>query len=175
METTGRFLALMQDFRTGEVIVQFACDRTALAQIDDIKDLDKLVITAKKYREKRSLDANATLWYCLDKIAAALGTDKWNVYLQMLRRYGKFTHVIVKQQAVEAMKRQWRECEIVGDITVNGQNAVQMLCYFGSSTYNTQEFSRLLDGAISEMKEMGLDTPLPEDVRAALERWESNG
>jgi hypothetical protein len=30
----------------------------------------------------------------------------------------------------------------------------------------------LLDGVISEMKEMGLDTPTSEDMKRSLEQWE---
>jgi hypothetical protein len=59
-----------------------------------------------------------------------------------------------------------------GLITVNGQKAVQMLCYFGSSTYDTKEFSTLLDGVISEMQEMGLEVPVTADMERALEMWE---
>ena len=47
-----------------------------------------------------------------------------------------------------------------------------MLCYFGSSLMNTKEFSVLLDGIISEMKEMGLQTPASRDMQRALEEWE---
>lgn len=90
----------------------------------------------------------------------------------MLRRYGKYTYIVVKKSVVDKVKEQWRECEVVGEITVNGQKAVQMLCYFGSSTYDTKEFSVLLDGVISEMQEMGLETPADRDVRESLEGLE---
>ena len=142
------------------------------AEIDEIKDADKLDIKVSKWRKKRSLEANGMLWACLGQIAAALGTDKWEVYLLMLKRYGKFTYIVVRESAVEAVKRQWRESEVIGEVAVNGQKAVQMLCYFGSSTMNTQEFSVLLDGVISEMQEIGLQPPLPKDVERALEQWE---
>ena len=56
-------------------------------------------------------------------------------------------------------------------IDINGKKAVQMLCYFGSSTYDTKEFTHLLDGIISEMKEMGLETPTTADMRRSLELW----
>jgi hypothetical protein len=89
----------------------------------------------------------------------------------MLKRYGKYTYICVKPAVVEAVKAQWRECEEIGRVNINGQEAVQMLCYFGSSTYNTKEFSVLLDGVISEMKEMGIEAPTSEDMRRALEQW----
>lgn len=173
MEFIGRFTNLVRDWRSNELQITFAVNESLTeAQIDEIKDVDKLVVKAEKWRKKRSLDANAMLWACLGQIAAVLNADKWEVYLQMLKRYGKFTYIVVKESAVEAMKRQWRECEVIGDVVVNGQKGVQMLCYFGSSTYNTKEFSTLLNGVISEMQEMGLQPPLPKDVQAAIERHE---
>ena len=96
------------------------------------KELDA---TIKIHRESRSKDANAMMWACIGQIANALNTDKWEIYLKMLKRYGQFTHMCVKPIAVDAIKRQWRECEIVGEVEINGKKAVQMLCYYGSSTY----------------------------------------
>ena len=55
---------------------------------------------------------------------------------------------------------------------VNGRKAIQLLCYYGSSTYNTKEFSVLLDGVIEHMKDLGLQPPIPRDIRSALEEWE---
>lgn len=123
------------------------------------------------HKEKRSLNANGLLWMCLGEIASALRTDKWDVYLQMLKRYGTYTHVCVHPKAVEAVKKQWREVEEVGRGTVNGVESVQLLCYFGSSTMNSKEFSVLLDGVISEMKEMGLPTP-DRDLERVLKQLE---
>ena len=132
------------------------------------KELDA---TIKIHRESRSKDANAMMWACIGQIANALNTDKWEIYLKMLKRYGQFTHICVKPIAVDAIKRQWRECEIVGEVEINGKKAVQMLCYYGSSTYDSKEFSVLLDGIVGEMKEMGLQIPPNEEMQAALERW----
>ena len=125
-----------------------------------------------EHKEKRSLSANGLLWACLGELASALHSDKWTVYLQMLKRYGTYTYICVKPYAVDAIKKQWRECEEIGKINIGGQESVQMLCYFGSSTMNTKEFSALLDGVISEMKEMGLDTPADRDLERALKKLE---
>lgn len=125
-----------------------------------------------EHKEKRSRDANALLWACLGEIAGAIRSDKWSVYLQMLKRYGRYTYICVKPYVVEAVKKQWRECEEIGTIDIDGQEAVQMLCYFGSSTYNSKEFSVLLDGVISEMKEMGLDTPADRELKRAIRQME---
>lgn len=168
MESKAKLVDVSTDFITKKMRVTFELDSIVDPQEIQGKDLR---LTAKIWRNKRSLDANGLLWVCLDKIASALNTDKWEVYLLMLKRYGKFTYVLLKPNAVEYTKSIWRESEVVGEIDVNGEKAVQMLCYFGSSSYDTKEFSRLLDGVISEMKEMGLDTPAQEEMDRMLAEW----
>jgi hypothetical protein len=175
MRFTGKLAGINMDWQTGKYNVTFTInEQTALAEVEKIQECEKLSVEAVQYREKRSIDANGLLWHCLGKIASSMNppADKWDIYLMMLKRYGSFTYICVKPKAVEAVKQQWRECEVVGDIEINGQKAVQMLCYFGSSTYDTQEFSVLLNGVISEMQEMGLETPPSQDMRRALENWE---
>lgn len=173
MKFTGKVVSVSRDWQTDQLNITFSVNEKSAAEIDKIKDEQKLSIEAVKYRKKRSLSANALLWACLGEIATVLRTDKWDVYLLMLKRYGKFTYICVKPNVVEAVKAQWRECEEVGKIILNGQEAVQLLCYFGSSTYNTQEMSVLLDGVISEMKEIGLQPPMSSEMKRALEEWDA--
>ena len=130
-----------------------------------------LSIVIKEYSEKRSLNANRLLWECLGKIAAQLRADKWDIYLMMLKRYGQYTYVCVPPEAVKKTKKQWRECEELGIIDINGRPAMQLLCYFGSSTYDKKEFSVLLDGVISEMKEMGIQTPSEREFEEVIKSW----
>ena len=175
MKCTGRIQNIAKDWQSGKLLVTLAINEaSAITEIDKIKDVEKLSIEAKKHRDKRSLDANAMLWACISDIAKSQSppADKWDVYLNMLRHYGKYTYICVKPNVLEAIKAQWRECEVVGEVDINGQKAVQMLCYFGSSTLNTQEFSVLLDGVIHEMVNIGLQPPPSKEMRRALEEWE---
>ena len=135
------------------------------------QDREKL-FDIEEHKEKRSLNANALLWKCLGDIASTIHADKWEVYLQMLKRYGTYTYICVKPKALEAVKKQWREVEEIGRVNINGQESVQLLCYFGSSTMNSKEFSILLDGVISEMKEMGLPSPADEDLQRVINQLE---
>jgi hypothetical protein len=167
MQTTGSLKDVVRDLASGKLIVSFLVDAPTIVLPDDILD-----ITAEKHRKKRSLNANGLLWQCLGKIAASINADKWDVYLMMLKRYGAFTYVCVPPSAVDMLKRQWRECEEIGEININGRQAVQMLCYYGSSTYDAKQFSVLLDGVIGEMKEMGIETPDEERVKEYLKQWE---
>lgn len=59
IEWLGYFVNASQDWKTGKWNITFACDEESiLKEIDSLKDA-KLDITAKKHRNKRSLDANA--------------------------------------------------------------------------------------------------------------------
>jgi len=165
MEFTGTIKSITTD------TITFTANENVAAEYEKLKNCEKLSIEVKKYRERRSLDSNAYLWVLLQKMAEVLHTDKWFVYLLMLKRYGQFTYIVVKPSAVEGVKKQWRECEEVGEIDVNGTMAVQMLCYYGSSTYNTKEMSVLIDGVVNDAKELDIETLPPDELRQMKERW----
>lgn len=131
----------------------------------------KLDIEITVHREKRSLNANAALWLLLGKMAGVLNTNKDDLYLLMLERYGVYTHVIVKPAVVAKVKEQWRTVRELGEVTVNGQTGIQLQCYFGSHTYNSLEFSRLLDGVINEAKDIGIDFISREERDLMIEEW----
>lgn len=137
------------------------------------QDEDKL-FDLTEHKDKRSKRANGLLWECIGQLAVALMTDKWTVYLRMLKRYGAYEYICVKPKAVNTIRRLWREIEVVGELTINGQKAVELLCYHGSHTYNTQEFSHLLNGVISEMKEIGIPTPQEQELERAISEWEKH-
>ena len=160
----------------GGFLVTFRLDGYPIGVADKTLEVD-----VKEYRPHRSKDANALLWACLSDIERALNDgcrqtsireSTWEIYLRMLRRYGKYTYILVKPEAVESVKKQWREAEVYREQESNGQPVVQMICYYGSSTYNSAEMSHLLDGVISEMEEMGLQRPTSAEMKRVMEEWE---
>lgn len=177
MEATGRFINAGVDL-DGNLTATFLINEkeTALSELNRLaqNSEDTLSIKVTKHRKKRSLDANAMLWSCLNKIAGKLGKDSWSVYLMMLERYGQYTYVKVREDAVQRVKEQWRECREVGvEEYRDGTRYVELLCYYGSSTYNSHEFSVLLDGVIDSMKDLGLQIPATKDVQRSIEAWEA--
>lgn len=176
MNATGKIESITKPIMKGGYLVTLHLD--CLPEGLDGKLLD---VELKAHRDRRSKDANALLWACIRDIEKALNDGcrqatiaetTWEIYLRMLKRYGKYTFILVKPEAVEAVKRQWREAEVYREQEVNGQTAVQMVCYYGSSTYDTKEMSRLISGVLSEMDEMGLQRPASGDIKRAMEEWE---
>ena len=127
-----------------------------------------------EHNEKYTRKALKFLWACLGDLARALESDKWEVYLQMLKRYGSFTYACMRKKSVEAFKKEWRECEEIGTVMIGGEEATQLLCYFGASKMNKKELSALINGVVSEMHEMGLDVPNKELERIVKQLEEQN-
>ncbi len=158
-----------------EIVITTNKSYQNIEEISKLKEVvakgKELTVDIKQFRKKRSLDANGMLWAILNQMAEILKTSKDEVYLEMLNRYGVFTHIIVKSDVAEKVKREWKTVRELGEVTVNGKTGIQLQCYFGSSTYDSKEFSVLLEGVISEAKELGIDTISETEKKALLESW----
>ena len=172
MEFTGKLQNVSRDWKTGQWNITFTINEaSAINEVNNIQACEKLSIKAVKHRNKRSLDANAYCWVILQKIAEVIHQDKWNVYLEMLGKYGVFTHIIVKPNVVDKVKEEWRTVKELGEVSVNGMTGIQLQCYFGSSTYNTKEMSVLIDGIVYEAKELGIETLPPDELERMKIEW----
>lgn len=171
MECVGKFKSIARDWMSGKWEITFTTNENITGSIDKIKD-KLLRITVKQYREKRSLDSNAYAWVLMQKIAEAIQSDKWSVYLVMLERYSRaFTHIIVKPDIVDRVKAEWRTVRELGEITVNGMTGIQLQCYFGSSTFDTKEMSVFIDGLVYECRQLGIETLPPEEIERMKQEW----
>nr|DAM96481.1 MAG TPA: NinB protein [Caudoviricetes sp.] len=171
MECTGKLKSVSKNWISRKWEVTFEINEDITASIDKIRD-KMLNLTAKIHREKRSLDANAYAWVLMQKIAEAIHTDKWSVYLMMLERYSPvFTHIIVRPEAVERVMGEWRTVKVLGPIQVNGSSGIQLQCYFGSSTFDSKEMASFIDGIVSECKEMGIETLPPDEIERMRREW----
>ena len=127
-----------------------------------------LKIEVKELRSKRSNEANNLLWKCINLLAAALNNDNWDQYLIELERYGKYTCILVGADGYDDLKNLWRDTKKVGERTsLDGKVFYEVLCFYGSSTYDSKEFSRLLDGVIEDMKDTGVVLPTQEVIEKA--------
>lgn len=172
MECTGRVTNISRDWQNNKLNITFSLNESVEGELEKIKDVEKLSIKAVKFRKKRSLDANAYMWVLLSKIAEAIHSNKDDVYIEMLSRYGVFTHIIVKKSVVDKVKAEWRTVRELGEINVNGSHGIQLQCYFGSSTYDSKEMATLIDGVVSEAKELGIETLPPDELDRMKQEWD---
>lgn len=130
----------------------------------------------KQYRKRRSLDANSYAWVLMTKIADVLRTSKEEVYIEMLKRYGQREPELISviAEGVPAIMRATNNhCCEVGESWLNGKLFKHLAILIGSSQYDTKSMSILIDGIISECKEMGIGVMTMEEINSLLESWGS--
>ena len=130
---------------------------------------DKIVeISVRKWTEKRSLDANSYLWALITKIANALRESKEDVYFDALKAYGQGGAVSVEERYVEDFCRTWKYHERLGETLLNGKTFVHFRFWVGSSEYNVEEMSILIDGVVREAKNLGIETLNPSELNSLI-------
>jgi len=141
-------------------------------------NVDDYNITIEKYREPRSLNSNSYMWILCDKVADKINSTKEEVYKKAVREVGVFEMLPIKNTALAEFKRRWASkglgwfCEELRDSKLAGYTTV--VAYFGSSTYNSKEMSRLLDYVVEECKGLGIDVRSPEEIEKMKRLWEEN-
>ena len=134
------------------------------------------VMTIDKARKKRSLDANAYFWVLADKLATAQGlpgtTEIYHKYIKDIG--GNREIVCVIEEAAEKLCRGW-EHNGLGWLTETFPSkldgCVNVILYYGSSTYDTAQMSRLIELIIQDCKTLDIETATPAELALLLERW----
>ncbi len=158
---------MKMQFNKSNFLMKIGLLTAAVNQLDD----KEYILEVKEFRRKRSLNANGYFWELVGKLASQLNTDNDSIYLSLLERYGVFTHVIVKEKAVEQFKQEYRLIKDLGEVKVNGQSGIQLQCFFGSSTYDTKQMARLIDGVVSECKDLDIETMTPQEIELLKTEW----
>lgn len=132
----------------------------------------------KKYRERRSLDANAYAWVLLDKLAAALQIDKETLYRRAVRNIGgNSTVVCVVEAAADKVIQSWEDHGL-GWLAEKFESkipgCVNVRLTYGSSVYDTEQMSRLIDYIIQDCEAVGIETKSPDEIKAMLKLWGQN-
>jgi len=156
---------------TGGIKVSFFVD-DAVYQSDMLHKYDGQTFTAeiKAKKKGRSLDANAYCWVLAGKIAESkdILVRKDDVYLQAIRDYGVSTVMPIQDELLNDILR-WHvdgglgnQYRILGKSKFPGYTNVQF--YYGSSSYDQKQFSKLIDGLIEDCKDLGIPTDTPEEI-----------
>jgi hypothetical protein len=143
--------------------------KDALQMADSFSQGVRIAVKVDKYREKRSLNANAYCWKLLTEIANRLSADKDEIYLQLLKRYGQ--REMISVQAHIPISEYVKYCDEAGESTLNGKLFKHYFVYKGSSEFDTREMSIFIDGVVSEAKELGIQTDTPEQIAKMKELW----
>ena len=126
-------------------------------------------VEIKEYRKKRSLDQNAMYWAVLTQAAKKLRVSNNYMHNTMLCKYGEIetfdgkAAMIVLPDTEEASEKAFEAQDYhlkpTSEIRTgkDGKPYRTWLLLKGSSSMDTAEFTRLMDGLLSEAKELGIE------------------
>lgn len=142
-----------------------------------VKAIREKVYTAclKVFREKRSNDANAYMWTLLGQLAKVMGEKKETIYLGYIKQAGIYKDFTLDLDVVDTFRVAWSKLgtgwptEQV-DYDKDGDRVV-IRAYYGSSTYNTKQMSRLIDSVVEDCKAVGIETLPPDKLELLKEEW----
>ena len=177
MKITGRIVGANIDYKTNKPCLTLEINERNdfEALVDEMKDKDKLSIEVKPFRQRRSLDANAYAWVLMDRLATALSKSKAEIYREYVRDIGGNSETVcVKDEAAEKLCEGWGHNGL-GWVSETFKSKLQgctnVVLYYGSSTYDTAQMSRLLDLIIQDCKELGIQTETPNQIAEMKARW----
>ena len=177
MRTVGKFERALQS-ENGVYEITFSTrDKFAIMKLKEYRE-DILSIDIAKKKGKRSLNANAYYWVLADEIAKELSKTEsrpytsMDVYKEHIMDVGAFYMRPVKQREVEKFTGIWESkglgwiCDDMGESKLDGYQV--MKCYYGSSSYDTEQMTRLINLAVADAKELGIETMTPEEIANLL-------
>lgn len=180
MEFTGTYLrTLMNELNYAEVTFCIAKSE-GLNELKNLKDIP-LTINVKKKRNHRSLNANAYYWVLADAIAKKLSVKderpvtSIEVYKEHIMDIGAFYMMPIKETEVDKFTKIWCSngkgwiCDDMGESKLDGYRVLK--CYYGSSVYNSEEMSRLIELAVADAQDLGIETMTPEELAELNAVW----
>lgn len=179
MDLTGKIKDINIDLKTNSIVLSLNINESQKAKdmFDDLNQEEKLSISISKYKEKRSLNANAYFHLLVNKIASVTGSSDDEIKKELVVKYGtlyrdetggvigfKLPETVNAEKIYPYVRSFDRRIE-------NGKAFICYLCYKRTHTLNTQEMSHLIDGTVSEAKELGIETMTPDELLILKEKW----
>ncbi len=158
-----------RDYRTGKARITLLADSSIFNAVSTLFD-KMLSCSLKLYRKKRSLDANAYCWVLISKIADKMRISKEDCYLQMLKDYGQQFICKIPNKYVEHFKKNEKYFEEHESLEPE-EKAQYFRVFVGSSNYDSEEMSVLIDGVVQEAQALGIETMTPRELAMLKEEW----
>lgn len=120
-------------------------------------DKDEELTTKKK---KRSKNANAYFWELLGQLCQEMNLDVIKEYQRRVKELGIYRQWEIDTVNVSTFEKMWESKGIAWfteKVDENGEKTT-INAYYGSSSYNSKQMSRLIDNLVQDCKEIGIET-----------------
>ncbi len=177
MDCTGKLHSINRDWKSGKIIISFEINEEPTESINSISLCEKLIIIVKKFKKKRSLDANAYCWAIMTEIAnhPDIKSSKEEVYEEMLQKYG-YLYQDEEGYIVGTYKVDTDISKVPGHWKFYKSNGKfnSYLMIKGSSEYDTSEMAHFIDMVVQEAKELGIETLTPAELERMKVEWQKD-
>lgn len=178
MDSKGKLFSVTKDILSRKLIVAFQIETEPIDELNNLQGMD-LSIKVSKYRQKRSLDANAYFHVLVGKLADVLGISKSECKNSLICSYGQQDFledgqpVVIKSNIPikTMMNQELLHCLPCG-ADKNNADVTFYKVFRGSHTYNTKEMSILINGTVEECKLQGIETLPPAELERLLSKWQ---
>lgn len=172
-------IARIKDIRytlEGKLAITIESSETNADEVTALSQVDKLDVEIKRHREKRSLDANAYYWLLVGKIRNVTGDSNNRIHNMMLNSYGELDRMpdgslipFCIRDDIDYLEFLYPHLKPTQKTLSKGDKLYRWYYQIkGSSEYNTAEMSHLIDGVVSECKEMGIETLPSEELERMM-------
>lgn len=150
------------DYYSNRAVMEFDGDFSTVYDKYGSKDVN---VDIKKWVAKRSGAANRYMWVLADKIARKMRITKSEVYRNAIREIGGVSETFtIRNEAVEKFCQHW-ESQGIGwqtEVTSWDDTCAEVLVYYGSSTFDKEQMTQLIENLMYDAESLGIDTDTPE-------------
>lgn len=177
-ELTCRILPPMTYYGMDKPVLTLEVDantQTLFQIYDDLKASEKLTVKIGKFKQKRSLDANAYCWVLISRLAEKLNIPKTDIYRAAIREIGGNSDTVcIQDKAVASLRDGW-ERNGIGWLTETMPSKLDgctnVVLYYGSSTYDSSQMARLITIIQDECRQQNIEVKSKEEVDSLLRQW----
>ena len=179
LDTTGTIKDIDIDYKTHKAKISLLLDTKQLDIVEELKSEDKLNIELKKYRKHRSLDANAYFWKLLTELCELAEIDTIEEYKRRIKELGIFRQFKIEKYNIKTFEKMWTAqgiawfCEIADTTYIEDTEFKIINAYYGSSSFNSKQMSRLIDGVVQDCKVYGIETKPQEEITSLIRSWKN--
>lgn len=154
--------------------VTIELDSDFRGEFDKLRESD-VSLEVKQYRQRRSLDANAYCWVLMDKLSVVTGVPRVDLYRSYIREIGGNSETVcVVNSAVDKLREGWHHNGLgwqTDTLPSKLEGCTNVVLYYGSSTYDTAQMSRLIEMVVQDCREQGIEVLPPYKLAALVEEW----
>lgn len=161
-----------------QTAVSFIVDNKYIANVfvNELKNLDKIELTAKAHKESRSVRQNKLLWALVSKISDHINGEHsqestMKIYSELLVKANeKYEFIAALESAKSSLETVFRAVIDTNQVRdVNGAKLNIYKVFIGSSKFDTKEMTNLIEITLNYASYLGISDSEIETIRSEYE------